>query len=140
MVYFKYDNPIYILDDAKDGNRFYVGENFEYLSDSSGVVFGGEHYGISFTIQEGETFIFPTQCPIFGARFDADRNNFYLTVYEIGKTMPWKIDLTGRVIQNAKFLGVSRSDMKYLYENFGLGYEDLNEVNSYYEKVLKRSV
>lgn len=134
MIYFRYDNPIYILDDGKDGNRFYVGKNFEYLSSSSGVVFGEEHYGISFTTQERETFLFSTQCPIYGAEIDMDGIFVIMKVFEIGKTIPWKVNMeTGEVIQFAKFLDISRRDMEYLSKNFGLGVNDLDEVNSYLE-------
>jgi len=40
---------------------------------------------------------------------------------------------TGEVIQFAKFLDISRRDMEYLSKNFGLGVNDLDEVNSYLE-------
>ena len=134
MINLRFDNPAYLWDDGKDGKRFFVSKYGEYLSSAGGVVFCEIHYGFSFTSQTKETFLFSTQCPIYGAEIDMDGIFVIMKVFEIGKTIQWKVNMeTVEVIQCAKFLDISRRDMEYLSKNFGLGVNDLDEVNSYLE-------
>ena len=84
------------------------------------------HYGFK-VISARKSKVFATQCRITGA--EIRENN--LVVYEEGKQTPWKIDINVDVIDWAKFLDISRRDVKYLEDNFGLSIDDVEEVNSY---------
>lgn len=71
-----------------------------------------------------------TQCQLFGVEVE----NGLLKVWEDGKTIPWRVDIrTGEVVDYARFSSLSRRDIKYLEEKFGLCIEDLDKVNSYFD-------
>ena len=84
------------------------------------------HYGFK-VISARKSKVFETQCRISGAEIRDDN----LVVYEEGKQTPWKIDINLDVLDWAKFLDISRRDVKYLEDNFGLSKDDVENVNSY---------
>lgn len=84
------------------------------------------HYGFK-VISARKSKIFETQCRIYGVDIKDD----CLFVYEVGKQTPWKLDINLDVKDWAKFLDISRKDVRYLEENFGLSLDDVENVNSY---------
>lgn len=117
----KYKVPFEYLD-----ANIFVGS--EKLPLSKGVMLDEENpcYGFKIiSVRKSETF--PTQCPLVGVQVV----DGMIHILERGKTTPWRIDINGDVHEYAKFVDVSRRDIKYLNEKFGLSGDDVENVNSY---------
>lgn len=105
-----------------------VGSELEKVPLSKGIVIDEEKPKYGFKVigaRKSETF--PTQCPLFGVQVV----DSLITIYEYGKTIPWKIDVNGDVLEYAQFLDASRRDVRYLSENLCLSKDDIENVNSY---------
>lgn len=105
-----------------------VGQNAEKLPLSHGVMLDDSKPKYGFKVinaRRSETF--PTQCPLVGVQVI----NGLITVYEQGKTIPWRIDINGSVQEYAQFVEASRRDVRYLSENLCLSKDDIANVNSY---------
>lgn len=117
----KYNVPFEYLD-----TNIFVGT--EKLPLSKGVMLSEKNpcYGFKvISVRKSETF--PTQCPLVGVQVI----DGMIHILEQGKTTHWHIDINGDVHEYAKFVDVSRRDIKYLNEKFGLSGEDVENVNSY---------
>lgn len=92
----------------------------------NGAVFAGNHYGFK-VVSARKTETYPTQCPIYGIEL----RDGIIQVFEHGKFLPWKINGNLDVVDYAKFLDVSKKDVRYLESTFGLSIDDVENVNSY---------
>lgn len=129
MIEAKNENSVIVKATGMSGELI-IGEGKDATKTKCGCVFSEDHYGFMFTTLDKGTMSYPTQCPIFGVEIKDD----CLIVYEDGKLIPWKIDVkSGKVKGCAKFSQLSRRDIRYLEEKFGLGIEDIDRVNSYLE-------
>lgn len=84
------------------------------------------HYGFK-VMSARKSKIFETQCRIVAMEIRDDR----LIVYEEGKKTSWEIDINVDVEQWGQFLDISRQDIRYVEENFGLTRDDIEDINSY---------
>ncbi len=120
-------NPLYILLDPIGERYILLGEDKEipYYDLQIGCVIGAKNYGFNIISSEKQDLYY-TQCPIYGLEI---KNNL-LTIYEEGKNIPWKFSLDGECIEDAKFLSISREDVRYLSTNLGVGSSSLEKVNA----------
>lgn len=125
------ENGKFIIPLSSLNPTIFVGIESPYFSlrEGEGVMLDSNcnQYGFR-VISSRKSKSFPTQCRILGAQLTRDN---LITVYEEGKTIPWKINGDLEVEQYAMFVSISRSDIKYLEENFGLSKDDIENVNSY---------
>ena len=129
MVEAKNENSVIIKETGIPGELI-IGEGKDAIKTKCGCVFSENHYGFIFTTLDKGEMSYSTQCPIFGVEVD----NGLLKVWEDGKVIPWRVDMkNGEVVDYAKFSSLSRRDIQYLEEKFGLGIEDLDKVNSYFD-------
>ncbi len=114
-------------------NKMTLVEQNEEYNLINGVVLSDERYGFTFIDEQGSEIEYGTQCPIFG--IDIDKENKQVRVWEEGKSIPWRLAMkTGEVVDFAKFLDISKRDLQYLKDHFGLPKESIEEVNSYFNK------
>lgn len=134
MVPTKLESPINLKLTAEEGLIFITDTN-EEIPLPKGAVFDGGHYGFLLTDINDVTSTFETQCPISAAEvLDGS-----LRVYEVGKFGYWKITMEGEVLEPAKFSKLSRRDIEYMVNAFGVRPEDIDSVNAYYENQNPRS-
>ncbi len=138
MIELRKENSLFLQCTTTPGEliAFYENQGLA-ITTTNGLVCSENHYGFCFKDGNGNTNFYSTQCPLFGVEIE----NGILKVYEEGKSISWQIDVkTGEVKECAKFLNISRRDLNYLYERFGLEIDDLDKVNSYLEdsKELKK--
>lgn len=102
----------------------------------SGVLFDPsiECYGFNI-VSARKTLSFPTQCAISCIALEDD----LIKIYEVGKKIPWSIDGDLVVREYAQFLEISRRDIAYLNEKFGLTEENVADVNEYGLQYVKKS-
>lgn len=138
MIELRYDNPVVLKVTNIPGELIIGDEEKDSIKSQHGAVFSEDHYGFCLSTLEKGKIAYPTQCPIFGVEVV----NGVLRILEDGKFTPWSIDVkTGEILECAKFLNISRRDIRYLKDHFGLGLEDMDRVNSYLgEARLKKTI
>lgn len=93
----------------------YKGEQF---SETNGIVFGQEIYGIRLkNMVTGEEKKIATEEALYGIEIsDGYKTGF--VVYENGKYHPWKIDGKGIILEESSYNPYSRRDQDYYYKKY----------------------
>lgn len=121
MLEAKIENPLNLKLGTNENVIILDGER---LSLENGVVFGGEHYGFNLILDdscEGLAVPYATQCRIGGVQIVGDT----LIILEDNKYIPWRFNKnTGKLINEAVFSFLKRTEIAYLRDNFGIVDED----------------
>lgn len=106
-----------------------------------GVVLGGEHYGfvIISNNKNGEPIetIYPTQCSLYGMQ----HKDKELNIFENNKTLFWRFDNKGNLIEPSKFFKGRQPDANFLHAQGFTSSKDIEKVNELsYKKQLTKGI
>ncbi len=121
----KFQNPVFIRLGA---NSYVIADKRnpeDTLIDEKGIIFMGVHYGLDIITDEGKNIHYASQRRINKVTME----DGYLIVIEEGKSIPWKISLSGNVITRAKF--DSERDIRYVTKSLNLKKRDIPRLNDY---------
>lgn len=107
----------YVLADARNPE--------DHTIDNKGIIFLDSHYGMDIIGDEGKKYRYGTQRKID----KVEMQDGYLIIYEEGKSIPWKIDINGVIINRAKF--DSEKDIRYVTKSLNLSKRDISKLNDY---------
>lgn len=121
----KIQNPITI----RLGTKSYVladqrNQNDACINDKD-VVFLNAHFGLNLITDNGKKYQYATQRNIVKLEIE----DGYLIAYEEGKSIPWKINIEGIIINRAKF--DEERDLQYVTKSLNLKKKDIPRLNAY---------